>query len=156
RDAIHPRRVAVDQRRVAQDVDHARNPATGLGDQLTGFIREQVDARAGSAQPEADIFADLVPAQRLEMEIRRHALREPQELGPEQSFPELRLADQNGLQELILVYIHIREHAQAFERGLAEILRFVDDQQGAPPARALVVEEILKNLQQRRDRTLVR
>ena len=52
----------------------------------------------------------------------------------------------------MLVDIDVREHPQAFERALAQILRFIDDQDGAAPVRALAVEKILENSQQRRDR----
>ena len=86
-DVVRPRRIAIDQRRVAENVDHARNAVTGIGDRPAGFIGEQVDARAGGAQAEADIFADLIAPQSLEMEIRRDALRELQQFRSAAAFP---------------------------------------------------------------------
>ena len=132
-DAIGARRVAVDQGRIAQNVDHAGNAVAGIRNHLAGLVGEQMNARAGRAQAEADVIADLVAAQGFEMKVRRDALGELQKFRAEQRFLELGLPDEDRLQELMLVDIDVREHAQAFERALAQVLRFVDDQDGAAP-----------------------
>ena len=90
------------------------------------------------------------------MEVRRNPLRELQQLRPAQHVLELRLPDQDRLQELHLVDVNVRQHAQAFERAFAQILRLVDDQDCPSPVCALAVEKILEDFQQARDRALKR
>ena len=43
---------------------------------------------------------------------------------------QLRLADQNGLQQQVLAGIEVRQHTQLLQAAHAEILRFVNDEHG--------------------------
>ena len=51
------------------------------------------------------------------------------------------LADENDLNQLRFFGFQIREHPDLFERGLAEVLRLVDDEQREPAGPALIDEE---------------
>ncbi len=59
---------------------------------------------------------------------------------------QLRLAAEHDLQQLAVVGVDVRDHAQLLERLGAEVLRFVDDQDRAAPGIELLVEEVLELL----------
>ena len=61
----------------------------------------------------------------------------------EQRLAELRLAQQQGLEQRMRAELEVREHAQLLERADRQVLRFIDDQQAAPTGACLVVEEAL-------------
>ncbi len=57
-----------------------------------------------------------------------------------QGFAQLRLSDENGLQQQLLAGVDVGEYAQLFERGKAQILGLIDDQYGAAAARVLLFD----------------
>src|SRR5690606_31716793 len=56
---------------------------------------------------------------------------------------ELRLPQQQSLQQRMIAELEIRQHPQFFERFNLQVLRFIDDQQAAPAAARLFMEEAL-------------
>ena len=95
--------------------------------------REDVVLRAGNPQPVADVRARLVLAERLQVITPRDALRDLPHLGPIEQLAQLRLPDQDYLQQLLLRRFEIRQQAHLLEQLGRKRLRFVDDQDDAPP-----------------------
>ena len=61
---------------------------------------------------------------------------------------QLGLADEDELQKLVLVRVHVGEHPQFFERLEGQVLRFVYDQDDVAALGIFGQEEILKELEQ--------
>ncbi len=75
--------------------------------------------------------------ERLEVIADGHALAQLLELGPREQVAQVRLADEDDLNELRLLGLEVREHPHFFERRHAQVLRLVDDEQRQPPGVAL-------------------
>jgi len=103
---------AINQRRIAKNVDHPRNPMAGIRDQQTGFVAKQMGVGADCLQAKSDVVADLLFRQSLEVKIRGNTLRQLQEFRSAQHFLELRLPDKDRLQELNLVDIDVLQHPE--------------------------------------------
>src|SRR6185503_2327149 len=78
------------------------------------------------------------------------------QLRRQEQVAQLRLADQNQLQDLELVGIDIGNHAQMFERLRLEILRLIDDQYGPSSIGELTIQKILQLLEKIRIITIER
>ena len=97
----------VDQRGIAKDIDHPRDAAAGGGDFGRGLKRKHYSRRSGSLKAESDVIGDLALAQGLKVEVRRNSLRELVQLGGDQQVTQLRLPDDDKLQNLVFVRIDI-------------------------------------------------
>ena len=70
--------------------------------------------------------------------------------GPGELVAEFGLAEQDGLQQRPAADLEVGEHAQLLERGDRQVLRLVDDQQGALAGAQLLVEPLLDRIEQPR------
>jgi hypothetical protein len=77
-----------------------------------------------------------------------HALAQLLHAGAVQGGAELRLAEQEGLQQRLVVGLEVRQHAQFFHRARRQVLGFVDDQQGALALVVDIAQELLQARQQ--------
>src|SRR6185312_10672097 len=130
----------VNQRGIAEHVNHAGDTAARGSDQRTCLHGKQWSGRADGPKAEVDIVGDLLLIQRTQMEIGRDALGELMQARGEQQFAQLRLSDEDQLQDLKFVSVDIGNHSQVFERFRREILRLVDDQDGSPSIGKLAVK----------------
>ena len=77
------------------------------------------------------------------MERGDDALTELLHLGLAQNVPELRLADQENLQQRPVVALEIREHSQLLKGARGKVLHLVDDKKAAGRAVCRLVEKLL-------------
>ena len=68
----------------------------------------------------------------------RDPLSELLELRRRELVAQVRLADEHDLQQLRLLGLEVRQHAQLFERPEAQVLRLVDHQQNQAPGEPLI------------------
>ena len=107
-------------------------------------------AERGPAQPVIDVIRRLVRVERLQVIAHRNALPELLEFDRRQLVAQVRLTDEHDLHQLRLLGLEIREHPQLFERGEAQVLRFVDDEQDHAPREPLIDEVLREVAQQQR------
>ena len=82
-----------------------------------------------------DVRARLGEGERPQVVSRGDPLRQLPQRRPFHEIDELGLSDQNDLQQLVAGRLDVRQQAQLFEHFHAEVLRLVDDHDGAPTAR---------------------
>ena len=141
-------RVAEHERRVADDVDHARHAAAAQVNEVRRLARKlHRRAERGPAQPVIDVIRRLVRVERLQVIAHRDALPELLEFDRRQLVAQVRLADEHDLHQLRLLGLEIREHPQLFERAETEILRLVDHQQHVASGQPLL-DQILREIAQ--------
>ena len=90
------------------------------------------------------------------MKVGGHPLSKLLQLRCPEHVLELRLADQNDLEELMLVDVDVRQHPEFLERLQAEVLRLVDNQDDVATLVMLGIQKLLKLLEQDRVRSLER
>jgi hypothetical protein len=95
-----------------------------------GCVKYGAPFRAGQFQPVLDILADLEARERLEMITHRDALAQLAQARAVQAVAQLRLAQQDDLQQLAVVGLDVGEQADLFEQVLGQILRLVNDEHG--------------------------
>jgi hypothetical protein len=134
---------AEQQEPVGDLVDAPRNAAAGVVQFLEHpLVERRMTVPADLPQAVEDIGLDLALLHRLEMVRGDHALAELLELVARlQRDAELRLAEQQGLQQRMAAELEVRQHPQLLERRDGEILRFVHHQQAPPAGARLLVEE---------------
>src|ERR1700688_3188173 len=57
---VYPGSESVNQRGVTKDIDRARNPSAGIGNDLARVRRKQLGVRSYSSQTKVDVFADFI------------------------------------------------------------------------------------------------
>ena len=120
-------------------------------DQVGRGAREfQRRAERGAAQPMVDVVAGFVRVERRQVIADRDPLPELLQLRRRELVAQVRLADQDDLQQLRLLGLEVREHPQLLERAEAEVLRFVDDQQDEPSGEPLIDQVLRQVAQQQR------
>ncbi|EWS63906.1 hypothetical protein Y695_02857 [Hydrogenophaga sp. T4] len=77
-----------------------------------------------------DVLPGFGLVERVEVKARDHALCELLQFGPGQQVAQLRLTDQDDLQQLAGVGLQVGQQAQLFEHVGRQVLRFVDDEHG--------------------------
>src|SRR5947199_393776 len=123
--------VADDEAVVAQDVHAARDPARVGGDSVLCPTAEEVEvARARHAETSLDIVADLRARQRGQTALQLDALLELSERWARELRPQLRLAHEHDLEQLLRRRLEVGEHADLFECRRVEVLRFVENEHG--------------------------
>ena len=93
-----------------------------------------------------DVVTNLHRIQGWDEEVRSHPLCKLLQLGALQQVPELRLAHQDDLQQLVLVGVDVGEHAQRLHGGRAEVLGLIDDQHHPPSLSVLVDKKPLERV----------
>ena len=99
----------------------------------------------------ADVGERLVLPQRLEVIAAGDALRELAQLRPREHLAQLRLADQDDLQQLLRRGLEVREQAHLLEHVGVEVLRLVHHQHDAPAAAVRVEQEVREEVDERLD-----
>src|SRR2546430_1420580 len=123
--------VADDEAVVAQDVHAARDPARVGGDSVLRPTAEEVEvARARHAETSLDIVADLRARQRGQTALQLDALLQLSERWARELRPQLRLAHEHDLEQLLRRRLEVGEHADLFECRRVEVLRFVENEHG--------------------------
>src|SRR5882724_6583274 len=82
------------------------------------------------------------------MEAARDSLCQLAQLVAREKLPQLGLADQNDLQELLRARLEIREEPHLLEHIRRKVLRFVDDKNDAPPACMRAQQVVIQNIDQ--------
>ncbi len=142
-------RVGAEQGAVGDDVDDARH-AVGQPVQLAHRAgREDFATCAGDAQAMADVGERLALAQRLQVVAPGDALGELAELRPGEHLAQLRLADQDDLQQLLRRGLEVGQQAHLLEHVGVEVLRLVHQQHDAPAAAVRVEQEMREQVNQR-------
>ena len=105
-----------------------------------GHVARELERRADgrAPQPMIDVRRGFVGVERLQVIAHRHPLPQLLELGAREQIPQVRLADQDDLNQLRFLGLEVREHPHFFERRQAQVLRFVDDQQRQPTGHPLI------------------
>ena len=138
--------VGAEQGAIADDVDDARHAAAQPVHFAQRGAREDLAAGAGHAQPVAHVGKRVLARQRLQVEARGDALRQLAQVVAPQQLAQLRLADQDDLQQLLRLGLEIGEQAHLFQHFGAEVLRLIDDQHHAAPggvgAQQVVVQQV--------------
>ena len=137
------------QRAVGQAVQAPRHAAGPAEQAVEGGVGEGRTAAvpADMAQPVLDIVARLRERQRPEVAGRGHALAQLLHRRRLEQAAQLRLADQEALQQRMVAELEVRQHAQFLDSARVEVLRLVHDQQRMAPLRRQRGQEGL----QRRD-----
>ena len=100
-----------------------------------------------AAQPVIDVVGRLFFVERRQMITDRDPLAQLFELRRRELVAQVRLADQDDLQQLRFLRFEIREHAEFLERGEAQVLRLVDHEQHHASGKPLI-DEILREIPQ--------
>src|SRR5262245_35562590 len=100
----------------------------------------------------ADVRPGLRARERLEVIARCNALGQLTELGLIQDRRQLRLTDENYLEELLPGRLEVREETHLLEHLGGEVLRLVDDDHGAT-ARGVRLQEMRVETVHQRFRT---
>jgi hypothetical protein len=123
---------AVDEHAVHQQVDLARHAARMRVHAVVHLRCERRRAvPADGHEPEADVALRLLEAQRLEVMGDRDALAQLAHPRPAQRLLQLRLPDEEDLQERAPARLEIGEDAQLLQCRLRQRLRLVDDEDDA-------------------------
>ena len=117
-----------------------------LGDGLR--LEPNLTARAGDVQAVMDVAIGLLLVEIGERAADRHALVELRHLRRANLVEQLRLSDENDLNELFLIGLEVREHANLLEELRREVLRLVEDRDAALSERELREQELIEAVEQ--------
>ena len=95
------------------------------------------------------VGARLGLGERLQVVARGHTLGELAQVLAGQHLAQLGLADEDDLQELLARGLEVRQQADLLQHLAAEVLRLVDHQHGAAPARVRVQQVAVEGVDQR-------
>ena len=116
--------------------------------------REEIARRAGDARAVADVGKRLALSQRFEVIAAGDALRKLAQFLLCQHFAQLRLADQDDLQQLLGFGLEIGQQAHLLEHVGREVLRLVDHQHHAPASAVRIEQEVREEVDERLDAAL--
>src|SRR6266480_3524721 len=121
--------VSAGQCRIAQGVDQARGtPGVLVDDGKRPRQEKHTVSRPGGAQPKQDVLTDLLFAQWGDVIAQLHTLNQLLHVWMVKDFVELRLPDEDHVEDLFLAGFQPCEHAYFLEHLRAEIMRVIDDQ----------------------------
>src|SRR5207249_2741148 len=98
----------------------------------------------GHAEPVVDVLLGIVGAQRFQPVEDRDALAELTQLGAGELLLELRLSDEEELDQLVALILEVGEQADLLELVALEVLRLVENQDRVVSARAGLPQEPLE------------
>ena len=117
---------------VAKRIDPPRNARRKRIDRVKRpGLEPRVVAPAYMPQPMFDVRLSFGAIHRTQVIRRGYALPQLLQLRPLHELAQLRLADQETLQEPLVAELEIGQHAELLNRPAGEILRLVDNQQRA-------------------------
>ncbi len=128
RNFLHPCSETVDQRGITKDIDRAGNPAAGISNDLACLGGKQLGVRPHRSQTKVDVLDDLLSIKSLRWKSDETRCANCSELRRAKHVPQLRLTDEDNLQELLLICVNVRLHSKLFECVKSQVLRLVDDQ----------------------------
>src|SRR5687767_12993209 len=140
-----------EQRTVRDHVDDAWHAAREPVQFALRARGEQVAGRTGDARAMTHIRDRLALLQRLEVIAAGDALRELAQLRPCQHLAQLRLPDQDDLQQLLRRGLEVGEQAHLLEYVGVEVLRLVHHEHDAPVAAVRIEQEMGEDVDQRLD-----
>ena len=143
--------VSKEQDGVADDVDQARHAAAPLVHHradVGGELQRRSDG--GSREAVIDVGHRILGIEGTQVIADGDSLSQLLQFRLPKLLSEVRLPDQDNLDQLRLLCLEIREHPHLFEGGECEVLRFVDHQQHEAPRRALADQEITQLAQHAR------
>ena len=114
--------VGAEQSAIAAHVDDARDARRQAKQLVQRRRRENLARGTGDAQSMTHVFMRLVLRERIQVIASRDALGELAKVGSIQELAQLRLADQDDLQELVSRRLQVREQAHLLEHVGGEIL----------------------------------
>ncbi len=88
-----------------------------------------------------DVLAGLGARERFQVVTRGDSLGELTEIDPREHGAQLGLSDQEDLQQLVIVRLQVREQTDLLQHLAAQVLRFIDDENGAP-TRGVRIEKV--------------
>ena len=119
-----------EQRVVGEQIDLARQPAGGLVDCFFGGGIEERDLGAGEAEAMREIAGELLAGERGHVIADDDALRERLVHGHGEAPTQFGLAEQEQAQARLGIHLIVGEQAEILEDIGAEVVRFVDDEDG--------------------------
>src|SRR3977135_3036318 len=122
--AVH--RVGAQQCASADHVEDPRHSYCQPVNLRKGCWGKYVAGRAGHAQAMSHVGCGLVVSQRVEVVAPRDALGQLSQLVTPKELTQLRLADENDLQELARVGFQVSQQAHLVENARCEVLCLVD------------------------------
>src|SRR5438552_13422616 len=108
-------RISAEERAVADDVDHPRHAVREPEDLVERMRAQDVGGRARDAEPMAHVGAGLPARERIQVIAPGDALRELPQLVAREELAQLRLADENDLQELRELLARSEEHTSELQ-----------------------------------------
>src|SRR5207302_57073 len=110
-------RIADEERVVADDVDHPRDSGRILADSAYRRFLEEIDiARAADPKARSDVVACFLLRHWRNRTPQADSLLQLSQFGQLKPFLELRLADEQYLQQLVGRRLEVREEADLLER----------------------------------------
>ena len=138
----------VQQQPVDDAVDTAGNTRTGAPQFIIDRWRKgRIFPPTNQAEAVDEIRLDFLWQHRFEMMRCNHALAQLFKLRRGQGRAKFRLRQQEDLQQRCFPQLEVGKHAQFFKRAHRQILRFIDDQQRAPPSTRFFVQEVFDSRQ---------
>ncbi len=142
--AIH--RVRPEQGTIANNVDDPRHSAREAIHLVKRRRGEQFVGGASDAEPVSHVRRRLVLGQRIQVVAAGHALCQLAQLITRQQLPQLRLPDQDDLQQFLRVGLEVREQTHLLEDLGRQVLGFIDHDNHATSsgvgAQQVLVEDI--------------
>ena len=139
-------RVRAEQRAIADHVDHARHAAREAINLAQRERREDVGGRSGDAQAVANVRDGFVARERVQVIAPGDALCELAQLVAREQLAQLRLADEDDLQQFLGIGLEVGEQAYLLQHFGREVLRLIDHQHDAASsavrAQQVVVEDV--------------
>ena len=124
-------------------------PPDSLCTSASAFDAERDRPRsAGDRQTVRDVRGGRLRVERLQLVADGDALIELPQLRRSQQRLQVQLADEDDLQQLLLVGLEIRQNADLLEHVQRQVLRLVDDEHGARLQRNQAEQEIVERVDQ--------
>ena len=147
---VRPVDESVEQRLVAHGVDQARHAARVAVNRPDRPGRERRPAVASRhAQAVVDVALGLHAGEGRQMVAHRDALSELPQPRVVQLLAQLRLADEDDLEQLALLGLEVGEQAHLLEQLVAQVLRLVDQEHDVVPGRRFLEQELIERLERR-------
>ena len=141
-------REGAEQCAIADDVDHARHAVRKAMDLAQRRRREGLGSGAGDAHAVLHVRRGLAGGQRVQVIAARDALCQLPQFRLVEQVAQLRLPDQDDLQQLRGRRLEVREQPHLFERLRAQVLRLVHDQHDATAAGVRVEQVAAEHVHQ--------
>src|SRR5215470_12937381 len=137
--------VADEQAVVAERVDDTRDPTRVLGDTGNRRVGEEPEvARPGDAKSRADVIPRLLRGQGQDAAAKTDALLELAQLGTIELVQELRLSNEENLQQLLRLRLEVRKQPDLLQGLEAQVLGLVEGEHGVLTGPAQLDQEVVQ------------